>query len=105
MITFLDSYFGATTRRTKPLSKPQKRSEYHGVATAVGKISKRLHTLEKLSTTGIPIAIPTTPDIIEDEVVTKPIKLPGITPSPVVTVTETAPKEEGKDIVKDSRSV
>ena len=101
MITFLDSFFGATERRSKPQSKPQKRTEYHGVATAVGKISKRLHTIEQaLQSTVEDDPTPKVEPRVTPRTEQKTIEVPIV--EPVVAVTEPPKTQEEKLVSKDT---
>ena len=94
MYTFLDSLFDKefrSSRRNLP-SPPKKKTEYHGVATAVGKLSKRLHSIEQaLTSTVEDEKTPTVKVPIPDDVVTTPI----IAPPPTHTVT--VPPEPKKE--------
>lgn len=96
-VTFFDEYFSAFKHRPISPKPQQRRSEYHGVATAVGKISKRLHNIEEAlreaaEKTPLPrprkTPIPT--PVIADDIPTKPITPPVVAPA---TVTVDTPKE------------
>ena len=95
MYTFLDSLFDKefrSSRRNLP-SPPKKKTEYHGVATAVGKLSKRLHSIEQaLTSTVEDDKTPTVKAPIPDDVVTTPIIAPA--PTPTVTAPQDTKKEE-----------
>ena len=80
MLTFLDNLFDKPRDRSRNTQSPQKyKTEYHGVATAVGKLSKRLRSIE--------VAIASTPE--DTPTPTKNSKTP--VPEPVTTETPTVP--------------
>lgn len=91
MLTFLDTFFDKTPNKSRHTQSPPKRkTEYHGVATAVGKLSKRIHSIEQ-SLTVEDEKTPTVKAPIPDDVVTTPI----IAPPPTHTVT--VPPEPKKE--------
>jgi hypothetical protein len=107
MLTFLDTFFDKSRLHNRVPQSPQKRkTEYHGVATAVGKISKRLHNLEQALESTVKEDTPTpvkkseipAPQLITTET---PIVPPVVTPPKTETVT----KQEEAPIVALGRLV
>lgn len=104
MLTFIESLFADLPHRRISPKPQQRKSEYHGVATAVGKISKRLHSIEealKSTVDTTPDKAPI-PDLSEDEIPTKPITplvptvpVPATVPVPVIVPDK---PEEGKKV-------
>ena len=85
--TTLDGLFTTTSKRNPPRAKAT-RDEYSGIAKAVGKISKRLSSIEKASTTAsAPSPQPPQPIIEAPKPIASEPVLPVVKP------------EEGKPIV------
>ena len=93
--TLLDDLF-ALTQRAKPFHKSvqKPKTEYSGVAHAVGKLSKRIADIEQQVKSSTPI-----PTVIEEKP-TVPITLPKA-PEPIIPVIATDKGQPTKEVTID----